>query len=184
MRCLMHESCLGMRRSERCPSYGQPGATLLGSACRAFFRLTVLALGLFCSLQFFGQEVVVFKDHRSLVVSRHRQAGEWTYLTVEGGEMAVMTASIEEVRNEGAAAMLSAKAAAVPVTVPQPQVPGEMPPPVLDMASAEREPSEAPPPEQPKRPPFNPAVMPSRTAGAARLGSPGLIPVGPGGKKR
>ncbi len=183
MRCLMHESCLSMRRSRRCPSYGQPGATLLGSACLAFFRLTVLALSLFGSLQFFGQEVVVFKDHRSLVVSRHRQAGEWTYLTVEGGEMAVMTASIAEVRNEGAAAMLSAKAAAVPATTPQPQAPDEMPP-ALNMASAEREPSESLPPEQPKRPPVNPAIMPSRAAGTGRLGSSGLVPVGPGGKKR
>lgn len=147
------------------------------------FRFALAAFFLLGSMQFFGQEVVVFKDHRSLVVSRHRQAGDWTYLTVEGGEMAVMTASIAEVRNEGAAAMLSAKAAATPVTTPQPQVPDEMPP-ALDMAGAEREPGESLPPEQPKRPPLNPAVMPSRAAGAARLGSSGLVPVGPGGKKR
>ena len=148
-------------------------------------RFLLLAPFLLGSLQLLGQEVVVFKDHRSLVVSSYRQAGEWTYLTVEGGEMAVMTASIAEVRNEGAEAMLSAKAATAPVTTPQPQAPDDGPP-ALDMAGAQREPSEAPQPEQPKRPPFNPAAAPFRPSSAARLGGGpvGITPLMPGGKKR
>jgi hypothetical protein len=59
----------------------------------------VLALA-FGSAAVCAQEVVVFQDHRSLVVQSHYVQGEWTYFRVGSGEMAVLTKEILQIRNE------------------------------------------------------------------------------------
>ena len=60
----------------------------------------VILLGLLFSAPFWGQEVVVFRDYRSLVVQSHRVQGEWTYLRVGGGELALLSKGILEIRQE------------------------------------------------------------------------------------
>lgn len=58
--------------------------------------------GLLLSAPFWGQEIVVFRDFRSLVVQGHRVQGDWTYLRVGGGELAVLSRGIQEIRQEAA----------------------------------------------------------------------------------
>jgi len=83
------------------------------------------------------QEVVVFTDHRSLVVQSHRVDGSWTYLKVGSGEMAVPTNSVLRFTLE--------KTTGVPIpgtaVVPQPVVSPPTPPAVS-----------APPPWRPEPP--------------------------------
>jgi hypothetical protein len=62
----------------------------------------VVLLGLLFSAPFWGQEVVVFRDYRSLVVQSHRVQGDWTYLRVGGGELALLSKGILEIRQEAA----------------------------------------------------------------------------------
>lgn len=63
-------------------------------------RLLLFLLFALGAISAFGQEVVVFSDHRSLVVSSHRQSGNWTYLAIAGGEIAVPTARIVNIHAE------------------------------------------------------------------------------------
>lgn len=65
-------------------------------------RLAVALFLFLGTLPFWGQEVVVFEDHRSLVVQSHRIQGEWTYLRIGSGEMAVLSKSVLEIRQEPA----------------------------------------------------------------------------------
>jgi hypothetical protein len=67
-------------------------------------RLALPLLFLFAVMPALGQEVVVFSDHRSLVVSSHRQSGSWTYLALPGGEIAVPTARITDIHAENISA--------------------------------------------------------------------------------
>jgi hypothetical protein len=66
------------------------------------FIFALLLSGL--SMAFFAQEVVVFKDYRSLPVLSHRVDGDWTYFRLQGGELAVLSSSILEIRKEPARA--------------------------------------------------------------------------------
>jgi|GEM_PF-2131581 len=59
--------------------------------------VVALALG---SATVRAQEVVVFQDHRSLVVQSHYVQGQWTYFRVGSGEMAVLSKEILQIRNE------------------------------------------------------------------------------------
>lgn len=72
-------------------------------------RLVLPLLFLLGVMPVLGQEVVVFSDHRSLVVSGHRQSGSWTYLELPGGEIAVPTSKITNIHAEE----ISASSAAV-----------------------------------------------------------------------
>ena len=65
-------------------------------------KLLFVLLGLLFSASFWGQEVVVFRDYRSLVVQSHRVQGDWTYLRVSGGELALLSKGILEIRQEAA----------------------------------------------------------------------------------
>ncbi len=149
-------------------------------------RIPLLLLVIaFTCLSAFGQEVVVFKDHRSLVVSAHRQSGAWTYLNLDGGEMAVMTSSISEVRNEGPAAAEAAQAAKAVVTdaaQAQEEVMADKPQ-EAGYSYAPREPASTSV-QEPARPPFNPAASPFRPVGMSRTAPLGMTPMAPGGQKR
>ena len=84
-------------------------------------RKILLATAFFLfAIPFFSQEVIVFNDNRSLVVRSHREAGVWTYLTFEGGEMAVRTDHIKQIRKEGSEAEQSAKSASATLGVSGP----------------------------------------------------------------
>jgi len=58
------------------------------------FRLLLAFACTFAGVAAACQEVVIFTDHRSLVVQSHRVDGSWTYLKVGSGEMAVPTNSV------------------------------------------------------------------------------------------
>ena len=83
-------------------------------SCRLAVVLGLAVVLSFCfgSLRPYAQDVVVFTDQRSLVVSGHREEGGWVFLRLESGEFAVPKALIAEIRNEGTQAGESAKAAA------------------------------------------------------------------------
>lgn len=69
-----------------------------------------LLIGLFAvlgTIPIWCQEVVVFQDHRSLVVQSHRVQAEWTYLKIGSGEMAVLSSSVLEIRQEPSGATSS-----------------------------------------------------------------------------
>jgi len=90
-------------------------------------------LGLLFSAPFWGQEVVVFKDYRSLVVQSHRVQGDWTYLRVGGGELALPSTGILEIRQEAADPRAVSPAVpagtAISPVAPRPSVPRASPPP-------------------------------------------------------
>jgi|GEM_PF-4762759 len=156
----------------------------------------VLGLALvlsFCfgSLRPFAQDVVVFTDQRSLVVSGHREEGGWVFLRLESGEFAVPKTLIAEIRDEGSQARESAKAAA------------QIPEPVAAPALAEEarkepvpRPQEEPPApsvQQSERPkgPWRPATAGSvarpLSGGLRASAAPGVLntmPAEPGLKKR
>lgn len=99
-----------------------------------------------------AQEVVVFADGRSLVVSSHRQQGTLTVLKVDGGELAVASTRITEIRKEGAEAQQSARAAAAANLAPSPaphSPPAEKPQP---SRAAPSPPPPPPPPEEEEEP--------------------------------
>jgi hypothetical protein len=77
-------------------------------------KLLFALLGLLLSAPFWGQEIVVFKDYRSLVIQSHRVQGDWTYLHVGGGELAILSKGILEIRQE------SSEARTVPAPSPSP----------------------------------------------------------------
>jgi hypothetical protein len=118
-----------------------------------------------------AQEVIVFSDSRSLVVSSHREQGLWTYLKVESGEIAVKTSQITQIRKEGAEAQQSARAAASAVPSPSPASPQpEKPPPPpqappVPQGSGDDDEDRPPPPDGQATPPSRPnRPMPSATA--------------------
>ena len=80
--------------------------------------LIVAGLLLACTLVH-AQEVIVFENNRSMVVDSHREEGIWTYLKMNGGELAVRTDLIKQIREEGQAAVEAGRAASKPTTSPQ-----------------------------------------------------------------
>jgi len=72
--------------------------------------LLSVALVLFV-LPALAQQVVVFKDHRSMVVESYAPQGEWVLLRVGGGEISVRSDQIFEIRDEGKEASEARKAA-------------------------------------------------------------------------
>jgi hypothetical protein len=64
---------------------------------KKFIVFGVLAL---CSSSLFAQELVIFRDNRSLEVRNHREEKDWTYLTIGSGQMAVRTADILKIVKE------------------------------------------------------------------------------------
>lgn len=118
-----------------------------------------------------GQEVIVFSDQRSLVVASHREQGPWTYLRVDGGEIAVKTVQIDQIRKEGAEAQQSARAAVAATPSPsgggpapdppKPTPPRPAPPPPPEDSDEEdlTESRENQPPKLPRG--MGPRVMPS-----------------------
>jgi hypothetical protein len=138
------------------------------------FALAPLAAG--------AQEVIVFKDGRSLVVASHREQGPWTYLKVDGGELAVGTAQITQIRKEGTEAQQSAQAASKAGVMspgsPQGTAGGDKAPPPAHPA-----PPPAPQPDNgddrddnPEKPP------PPKPPSPARAMPPGVSPPGMPGK--
>lgn len=137
-----------------------------GPARRSLLSLRLLvALPLLGSAPpLLGQEtVVVFRDHRSLTVSGHRESGAWTYLTVENGEIAVPSSRILEIRNERPDVKPPA-GVLTPSPLPGPSPAAETPP-VPPSAMAETSGSAEGPPEDgvsegaaapTARPPFDP----------------------------
>ncbi len=58
-----------------------------------------------------ADELVVFKDFRALIVQSHRVEGDWTYLRIGSGEMAVPSATILKFDHEqGVSAATAARA--------------------------------------------------------------------------
>ncbi len=67
-------------------------------------KLIVLGVLAFCSISLLAQELVIFRDHRSLEVRNHREEKSWTYLSIGSGEMAVRTADILKIVRENVTA--------------------------------------------------------------------------------
>ena len=65
-------------------------------------RTLAFIVAFLLSLPFAAQEMVVFRDFRSLAVLSHRTQGDWTYLRMAEGELAVMSRQILEIRHEPA----------------------------------------------------------------------------------
>lgn len=84
-------------------------------------RLLFLAATLFLAAPLWGQEIVVFKDYRSLVVQSHRAQGDWTYLNINNGELAVQSSLILEIRKEGTDIRTPSLPAPQPQTQPTPE---------------------------------------------------------------
>ncbi len=132
-------------------------------------KLTALIIGAFLSLPLSAQEMVVFKDFRALSVLSHRAQGDWTYLRVSEGELAVKSAQILEIKSEPAGQTVAApsqpqpaQAASQPVSSPPamsppaPQRgwrPEPMQPPPEQQEYSEPPPEPEPEPEQPPMPP-------------------------------
>lgn len=64
---------------------------------KKFFLLIFIML---ISSYIYSQEVVVFKDDRSLIVRSHRESGNFIILSLDGGEIGVSKSQIKEIRNE------------------------------------------------------------------------------------
>ncbi len=80
-----------------------------------------------------ADELVVFKDYRALIVQSHRVEGNWTYLRIGSGEMAVPSATILKFDQEqGVSAAARASYPAPPSAMtppPQQSQPAVIPPP-------------------------------------------------------
>ena len=63
-------------------------------------KAMALVVGMLLWLPVSAQELVVFRDFRALPVLSHRTQGDWTYLRVAEGELAVKSAQILEIKNE------------------------------------------------------------------------------------
>jgi hypothetical protein len=88
---------------------------------KKFIVFGVLAL---CSISLFAQELVIFRDNRSLEVRNHREEKDWTYLTIGSGQMAVRTADILKIVKE------NVTASPRPVSASEHAAPAHTPPPV------------------------------------------------------
>jgi len=108
------------------------------------FALAFSFLG--ASREIYGQEVVVFTDFRSLVVSSHRETGSWVYLRVGSGELAVQSSQIAEIRNEGPQAEVAARA--IPQPEPSTSDDDVVPAPAVEQAIADMEPASEKAPRQ------------------------------------
>lgn len=118
-------------------------------------QLLAVAAAVLFSIGLEAQEIVIFKDYRSLAVTSHREQGKWTYLRIPEGEFAVLTRTILEFRKEPSSPPPPPQApSASPATSPPsrnfapepaPPAPPEEPP-----LEAEEEPP--PPPEPPPNP--------------------------------
>lgn len=133
------------------------GRTLAAGNALLFSTLVLSTLG--AARTIYGQEVVVFTDFRSLVVSSHREAGPWVYLRVGSGELGVQKSQIAEIRNEGPQAEVAARA------VPQPAFAATeddlAPAPATEESVVVMEPpDEKAPPKQPTRGPMEGVVRP------------------------
>jgi hypothetical protein len=146
-------------------------------------RILWIVFGLALALPVVAQEVVIFKDHRSLVVQSHRADKEWTYLRVSNGDLAVRTSEILLFTQEKGALPLT-----LPPSSPQPAVqrgiPGPLPPSrpafvperppapppaALDEEEPDEEPEEEPLPEDEEAPPVKEGEKkPQPPAGFAR----------------
>lgn len=129
-----------------------------------------------------AQEVVVFADGRSLVVSSHRQQGTLTYLKMDGGELAVASNRITEIRREGAEAQQSARAAAAASASPPSSSPSV---PRADKQQPPR-PAPPPPPEEDEEDEADEAEEPENAPGPAGLRRPAPVQrtMPPGAVKR
>lgn len=114
-------------------------------------HLLVAFLAVACSaVAVLAQEIVVFKDFRSMAVISHRVQGKWTYLRVAEGEFAVRSSRILEFRKEPAGAVApptgpSGASSNLPARPWQPEAAPPAPPP--------QEPQEMDPPPQEEEPP-------------------------------
>lgn len=118
-------------------------------------RLLFVLAALLLTAPVWGQEVVVFQDYRSLVVQSHRVQGDWTYLSISSGELAVQSSLILEIRKEGS----DVRMPALPTGQPQPAA--EPPKPPVPQGPRALRPGMARPPQRPVRqfPPSTPAPM-------------------------
>jgi len=149
---------------------------------RALRGLLPLAL-LLGAIPAAAREVVVFRDHRSLVVSSHRVSTTWTYLAVEGGEIAVPTKLIAEIRNEGGEVGKAVPLGAMTGPAPAPaRVAEEPPPPPREdemVPPYEGAPAEGDPPPPEPKPSTPPQLQRYRDGGdAGPPGSPQGLPAG------
>ena len=115
-----------------------------------------------------AREVVVFLDHRSLVVSSHRTSSTWTYLSVDGGEIAVPTKLIAEIRDEGGdvgslpATQAPMAAGIAPETPAVPLPPAaEAPPPDQEQPEGRSEETPPPPTARTLQPPPREGTIPA-----------------------
>lgn len=142
-----------------------------------------LALSTAAAAQTIAQEVVVFSDYRSLVVKSHREAGQWTYLRLESGEMAVDSGRILEIRKEDASpqSQASPPAPVAPQQAWQPEKPSPPAPPKEEPAKAEEppEPEEKQPTKESRPAPPGVPIQGGPRAAPARA-----QPGGPAGQVR
>ena len=127
------------------------------------WKFLLLAAFLCAAVPLRSQEVVIFTDHRSIVVLSHRDVGSWTYLKVTGGEMAVMASQIEEIRSEGPEVKISAKAPGAPSRPAEDHAP-----PPSQVAARIRE-APGPPPGEPDASPPVPIRMKTMVSRPASL---------------
>jgi hypothetical protein len=118
-------------------------------------RLLFVLAALLLTAPVWGQEVVIFQDYRSLVVQSHRVQGDWTYLSISSGELAVQSSLILEIRKEGS----DVRMPALPTALPQPAA--EPPKPSVPQGPRAIRPGMARPPQRAIRqfPPSTPAPM-------------------------
>ena len=79
-----------------------------------------------------ADELVVFKEYRALIVQSHRVEGDWTYLRIGSGEMAVPSATILTFAQEQGVSAVRASYSAPPSAMtpaPQQVQPAVIPPP-------------------------------------------------------
>lgn len=91
-------------------------------------RLAWISALLFASaaLSTAADELVIFKDYRALIVQSHRVEGDWTYLRIGSGEMAVPSATILKFDQEqGVSAAARASDSAPPSRMMPPSQPGQ-----------------------------------------------------------
>ncbi len=128
----------------------------------------LFAIGLILALPCAAQEMVVFRDFRSLAVLSHRAQGEWTYLRMADGELAVKSMQILEIRKEPAGSQAGALSSPLPQAPPQPPANampqrGWRPEPPQPQPEPQEEFSEPPPEPEPEPEPEPPPPLPPPT---------------------
>jgi hypothetical protein len=115
----------------------------------------LVALGvLVVSAPLWAQEIIVFKDFRSLSVQGHRVQGDWTYLRLAGGELAVLSDRILEIRQEGSDSRGGSAPPPVPTRPPEPPraqtppAPPPVPPPPMPIRPRQPGAMNQPPPDE------------------------------------